>query len=111
MSVSEWARVTVRQGTLAEFLLASPLRAAALDLERERRDLPATSTSDNRLASHAISSASALRSSIPGRHQPSRYAAAGVASSPAAARSASSAAAAAAASSMARLSARRRVIS
>ena len=39
VSVSEWARVTVRQGTLAEFLLASPLRAAALDLERQR-DLP-----------------------------------------------------------------------
>lgn len=39
VSVSEWTRMTARQGTLAEFLLASPLRGTALDLERER-DLP-----------------------------------------------------------------------
>ena len=34
VSVEEWARKTVRKGTLAEFLLASPLRRADLDLER-----------------------------------------------------------------------------
>lgn len=38
VSAEEWARKTVRKGTLAEFLLASPLRA---DLELERqRDAP-----------------------------------------------------------------------
>jgi len=36
VSVEEWARKTVRKGTLAEFLLASPLRGADLDLERQR---------------------------------------------------------------------------
>ena len=36
VSAEEWARKTVRKGTLAEFLLASPLRGADLDLERER---------------------------------------------------------------------------
>jgi prevent-host-death family protein len=34
VSAEEWARKTVRKGTLAEFLLASPLRGA--DLERQR---------------------------------------------------------------------------
>ena len=36
VSAGEWARKTVRNGTLAEFLLASPLRGAELDLERQR---------------------------------------------------------------------------
>ena len=36
VSAEEWARKTVRKGTLAEFLLASPLRCADLDLERQR---------------------------------------------------------------------------
>lgn len=39
VSVEEWARKTARKGNLADFLLASPLRGADLDLERER-DLP-----------------------------------------------------------------------
>src|SRR5271165_5858295 len=42
VSVEEWARKTTRKGTLAEFLLNSPLRGAELDLERlrdEPRDL------------------------------------------------------------------------
>jgi prevent-host-death family protein len=42
VSAEEWARKTERKGTLAEFLLASPLRGADLDLERLRdqpRDL------------------------------------------------------------------------
>jgi len=39
VSGEEWARKTIRKGTLAEFLLASPLRDADLDLERVR-DLP-----------------------------------------------------------------------
>ena len=39
VSAEEWARKTARRGTLAEFLLASPLREAELDLERQR-DLP-----------------------------------------------------------------------
>lgn len=39
VSADEWARKTVRKGTLAEFLLASPLRGADVDLER-RRDTP-----------------------------------------------------------------------
>ena len=34
VSVQEWARKTMRKGSLAEFLLASPLRGADLDLER-----------------------------------------------------------------------------
>jgi prevent-host-death family protein len=34
ISADEWARKTTRKGTLAEFLLASPLRGADLDLER-----------------------------------------------------------------------------
>ncbi|MBN9221547.1 MAG: type II toxin-antitoxin system Phd/YefM family antitoxin [Mesorhizobium sp.] len=43
VSAEEWQRKTVRKGTLAEFLLDSPLRGADLDLERQRdepRDLP-----------------------------------------------------------------------
>lgn len=36
VSAEEWARKTVRKGTLAEFLLASPLRDADPDLERVR---------------------------------------------------------------------------
>ena len=36
VSVEEWARKTARKGTLAEFLLASPLRDAELELERMR---------------------------------------------------------------------------
>jgi prevent-host-death family protein len=39
VSAEEWARKTVRKGTLAEFLLASPLRNADVDLER-RQDTP-----------------------------------------------------------------------
>jgi prevent-host-death family protein len=39
VSVEEWARKTARKGTLAEFLLKSPLRGADLELER-RRDMP-----------------------------------------------------------------------
>jgi prevent-host-death family protein len=34
VSAEEWARKTVRKGTLAEFLLSSPLRGTELDLER-----------------------------------------------------------------------------
>lgn len=34
VSAEEWARKTARKGTLAEFLLASPLRGAGLELER-----------------------------------------------------------------------------
>jgi hypothetical protein len=36
VSAEEWARKIVRKGTLAEFLLASPLRGADLELERQR---------------------------------------------------------------------------
>ena len=36
VSAEEWARKTARKGTLAEFLLASPLRGAELELERIR---------------------------------------------------------------------------
>jgi prevent-host-death family protein len=42
VSIEEWARKTMRKGSLAEFLLASPLRGAEIDLERGRdepRDL------------------------------------------------------------------------
>jgi prevent-host-death family protein len=42
VSADEWARKVVRKGSLAEFLLGSPLRGAELDLERlrdEPRDL------------------------------------------------------------------------
>ena len=34
VSVEEWARKTARKGTLAEFLLASPLRGVDLELDR-----------------------------------------------------------------------------
>jgi len=34
VSVEEWARKANRRGTLAEFLLASPLRGADIDIER-----------------------------------------------------------------------------
>ncbi|PBB30410.1 MAG: type II toxin-antitoxin system Phd/YefM family antitoxin [Mesorhizobium sp.] len=43
VSAEEWRRKTARKGTLAEFLLESPLRGADLDLERqpdEPRDQP-----------------------------------------------------------------------
>jgi prevent-host-death family protein len=36
VSAEEWTRKTVRKGTLAEFLLASPPCGADLDLERQR---------------------------------------------------------------------------
>ena len=42
VSAEEWQRKTARKGTLAEFLLKSPLRDAELDLTRlrdEPRDL------------------------------------------------------------------------
>ena len=39
VSAQEWARKTERKGTLAEFLLTSPLRGADLELER-RGDTP-----------------------------------------------------------------------
>lgn len=42
VSAEEWHRKTARKGTLAEFLMDSPLRGADLDLERQRdepRDL------------------------------------------------------------------------
>ena len=42
VSAEEWRRKRVRRGTLAEFLMDSPLRGADLDLERQRdepRDL------------------------------------------------------------------------
>ncbi len=43
VSAEELQRKTARKGTLAEFLLGSPLRGADIDLERQRdepRDLP-----------------------------------------------------------------------
>jgi prevent-host-death family protein len=43
VSAEEWHKKTVRRGSLADFLLASPLRGADLDTERnndEPRDLP-----------------------------------------------------------------------
>jgi prevent-host-death family protein len=36
VSAAEWQRKTARKGTLAEFLLNSPLRGADLELERQR---------------------------------------------------------------------------
>src|SRR5271156_3040516 len=42
VSVEEWGRKAARKGSLADFLLSSPLRGADLDLERQRdgpRDL------------------------------------------------------------------------
>ncbi len=38
VSVEEWERKTARSGSLAEFLLNSPLRGADLDLERPQDD-------------------------------------------------------------------------
>jgi prevent-host-death family protein len=38
VSIEEWEQKTVRKGSLAEFLLASPLRGADLDTERSRDD-------------------------------------------------------------------------
>lgn len=38
VSIEEWERKTARAGSLAEFLLASPLRGAELDLERRQDD-------------------------------------------------------------------------
>lgn len=43
VSAEEWARKTARNGTLADFLLASPLRGADIELERQR-DLPRDDT-------------------------------------------------------------------
>jgi len=43
VSAEEWQRKIARKGTLAEFLLESPLRGTDLDFERlrdEPRDLP-----------------------------------------------------------------------
>ena len=34
VSIEDWATRTMRRGSLAEFLLASPLRDVQLDLER-----------------------------------------------------------------------------
>jgi len=39
VSVDEWARKTARKGTLADFLLNSPLRGADIDVER-KHDAP-----------------------------------------------------------------------
>ena len=42
VSAEEWQRKTVRRGTLAEFLMDSPLRGTDLDVDRQRdepRDL------------------------------------------------------------------------
>ncbi|GEC17163.1 type II toxin-antitoxin system Phd/YefM family antitoxin [Nitrobacter winogradskyi] len=39
VSAEEWSRKTIRKGTLAEFLMASPLRDADLDLDRARDEL------------------------------------------------------------------------
>ncbi|MEO8882279.1 MAG: type II toxin-antitoxin system Phd/YefM family antitoxin [Devosia sp.] len=36
VSAQEWARKPKRKGTLAEFLLASPLRDAPMDIDRVR---------------------------------------------------------------------------
>jgi prevent-host-death family protein len=35
VSAQEWQKKTARRGSLAEFLLASPLRGADLDVERQ----------------------------------------------------------------------------
>jgi prevent-host-death family protein len=43
VSAEEWQRKTARKGSLAAFLMESPLRGADLDLERQQdepRDLP-----------------------------------------------------------------------
>jgi prevent-host-death family protein len=38
VSVEEWQKKSVRSGSLAEFLLASPLREADVDVSRSRDD-------------------------------------------------------------------------
>ena len=38
VSVEEWGKKTARSGSLAEFLLASPLRGADLDVARSQDD-------------------------------------------------------------------------
>jgi prevent-host-death family protein len=38
VSIEEWERKTARGGSLAEFLLTSPLRGADLDVERSKDD-------------------------------------------------------------------------
>ena len=38
VSIEEWEKKTARSGSLAEFLLASPLRGADLDVERLQDD-------------------------------------------------------------------------
>ena len=43
VSAEEWQRKTARKGSLAQFLMESPLRGTDLDVERQRdepRDLP-----------------------------------------------------------------------
>jgi prevent-host-death family protein len=43
VSAEEWERKTARRGSLAQFLMDSPLRGADLDLERQHddvRDIP-----------------------------------------------------------------------
>jgi prevent-host-death family protein len=42
VSIEEWERKTARSGSLAEFLLASPLRGTDLDLNRHSPDDPET---------------------------------------------------------------------
>jgi len=43
VSAEEWARKSMRKATLAEFLLASPLRGADIELERQH-DMPCDHT-------------------------------------------------------------------
>lgn len=38
VSAEEWQKKTARRGSLAEFLLASPLRGADLDIERQQEE-------------------------------------------------------------------------
>lgn len=38
VSAEEWERKTMRKGTLAQFLLDSPLRGTELDIERQADD-------------------------------------------------------------------------
>jgi prevent-host-death family protein len=38
VSIEEWEKKSARSGSLAEFLLASPLRGADLDVERSQDD-------------------------------------------------------------------------
>jgi prevent-host-death family protein len=41
VSIEEWEKKSARSGSLADFLLASPLRGADLDVERSRDDAKA----------------------------------------------------------------------